>query len=403
MTAEEKSHAENSNTEESLSDQMREEIDLEEIHPNRRIQKWAGVVLLFLILGPITVFILNKIFPPHPPVFHRQVVQVIRIRSRQMYHKATIPAGIRSFRETIIYAHVPGYLKTLNVDKGDYVHKGQTLAYIQDPELRQALEEKKARVRINYLTYRRIKKVWLAHPSLISEQRVQEKLATYLAAVSAMRHDEALVDYKTIRSPFDGMITHRFVDQGKLISKGTLETTSIQPIVTLEQVTTLRAYVWVPADIAPQIRRGQKVIAKFSGLPGQVFIGRVTRYDAEENPRTRTMRTEVDIENPKLVIHPGMYGQFTFYLKKFNGAILIPGMAIRKEKGKGFSVAIVRNGQIHIQPVETGIDNGDWIQIKSGLSPGDKVVMMGKWHVGEGQKVRDISYKGIPFRAARQL
>lgn len=190
---------------------------------------------------------------------------------------------------------------------------------------------------------------------------------------------------------------------GKLISRGTMETTSIQPIVTLEQVTTLRAYVWVPADIAPQIRRGQKVIAKFAGLPGQVFTGRVTRYDAEENPRTRTMRTEVDIENPKLVIHPGMYGQFTFYLKKFDGAILIPGMAIRKEKGKGFTVAIVRNGQVHIQPVETGIDNGDWIQIKSGLVPGDKVVMMGKWHVAEGQKVRAIPYKGIPFRAARQL
>jgi RND family efflux transporter MFP subunit len=403
LTTEEKARTDHSNDEEPLSDQMREEIDLEEVQPNRKIQKWAGIVLLVLILGPVTVFVLNKIFPPHPPVFHRQVVQVIRIRSRQMYHKATIPAGIRSFRETIIYAHVPGYLKTLNVDKGDYVHKGQTLAYIQDPELRQALEEKKARVRINYLTYRRIKKVWLSHPALISEQRVQEKLAAYLASVSAMRHDEALVDYKTIRAPFDGMITHRFVDQGKLISRGTMETTSIQPIVTLEQVTTLRAYVWVPADIAPQIRRGQKVIAKFAGLPGQVFTGRVTRYDAEENPRTRTMRTEVDIENPKLVIHPGMYGQFTFYLKKFDGAILIPGMAIRKEKGKGFTVAIVRNGQVHIQPVETGIDNGDWIQIKSGLVPGDKVVMMGKWHVAEGQKVRAIPYKGIPFRAARQL
>lgn len=63
----------------------------------------------------------------------------------------------------------------------------------------------------------------------------------------------------------------------------------------------------------------------------------------------------------------------------------------------------MRNGQVHIQPVETGIDNGDWIQIKSGLVPGDKVVMMGKWHVAEGQKVRAIPYKGIPFRAARQL
>jgi RND family efflux transporter MFP subunit len=401
--SEERKSSGDASSEDNVSEEMRHEINLQDIPDNHKIQKWAGVILFLLIIGPFSIFVLNKIFPAHPPKFPPQIVQVIRVRSRQMYHKVTIPAGIRSFRETVIYAHVPGYLKVLNVDKGDYVHKGQILAYIQDPELRHSLEEKKARVRINYLTYKRIKKVWLTHPSLISKQRVQEKLAAYISAVSNMRRYEALVDYKTIRAPFDGMITHRFIDQGKLISQGTDQTKSIQPIVTLEQVTTLRAYVWVPADIAPQIRRGQKVIAKFSGLPGMLFDGRVTRYDNEENLRTRTMRSEVDIENPKFIIHPGMYGQFTFYLSKINRAILIPGMAIRKEKDKGYSVAVVRDGKIHLQPVEIGIDNGNWVQIKSGLLSGDKVVMMGKWHVDEGQKVNAIAYKAVPFRPARQL
>ncbi|MHB1925657.1 MAG: efflux RND transporter periplasmic adaptor subunit [Leptospirillum sp.] len=388
---------------EVLPEHFREEVDLDKVSHNPRIQKWAAGILIFLIVVPIVVFVLNKIFPMKQTKKPLQVVQVLRLRSRTMYHKVTIPAGIRSFRQTIIYAHVPGYLKTLNVDKGDYVHKGQILAYIQDPELRQALEEKKARVRISYLTYRRIKKVWLSHPALISEQRVQEKLAAYLAAVSAMRHDEALVDYKTVRAPFDGMITHRFVDQGKLISRGTEQTASIQPIITLEQVKTLRAYVWVPADVAPHIRRGQRVVARFAGLPGQSFVGRVTRFDAEENKRTRTMRTEVDFDNKDLVVHPGMYGQFTFYLKKLHQAILVPGGAIRSEKGKGLSLAIVEDGVVHIRKIKIGIDNAIWAQIESGVKAGDQVVMMGKWHVHEGQKVRSIPYRGVPFRPARQL
>ncbi|MHB8421957.1 MAG: efflux RND transporter periplasmic adaptor subunit [Leptospirales bacterium] len=386
-----------------IPEDWKQEIDLSRVEPDHRIQGWAGGILLVLIISPVIIFLYNHFFPPKPPVFPLQIVQYVKIRARQMYHKVTIPSGIRSFRQTIIYAHVPGYLKTLNVDKGDFVHKGQTLAYIQDPELQQSLEQKKAEVRIRYLTYRRIKRVWLSHPSLISEQRVQEKLAGYLASVSSMRHDEALVAYKTIRAPFDGMITHRFVDQGKLISQGTEQTVSVQPIVTLEQVDTLRAYVWVPSDVAPHIRRGQKVFARFAGLPGKTFEGRVTRFDAEENQKTRTMRTEVDIKNPNLEIHPGMYGQFTFYLEKLPRAILVPGSAIRSEKGKGLTVATVLDGVVHIRPISIGIDNANWVQIDSGLSPGDRVVILGKWHVHEGEKVRAIPYKGMPFRPARQL
>lgn len=387
----------------AIPEDWKKEIDLSSLEPDRRILRWAGGILLFLIVSPIIIFLYNHFFPAKPPVFPLQIVQYVKIRARQMYHKVTLPSGIRSFRQTVIYAHVPGYLKTLNVDKGDFVHKGQILAYIQDPELQQSLAQKRAAVRIRYLTYRRIKRVWLSHPSLISEQRVQEKLAGYLASVSAMRHDEALVEYKTIRAPYDGMITHRFVDQGKLISQGTEQTASIQPIVTLEQVSTLRAYVWVPSDVVPHIRKGQKVFARFAGLPGKTFEGRVTRFDSEENLKTRTMRTEVDIENKDLMIHPGMYGQFTFYLEKLPKAILIPGSAVRSEKGKGLTVATVENGIVHIRPISIGIDNANWVQINSGLSPGDRVVIMGKWHVHEGEKVRAIPYKGVPFRPARQL
>ncbi len=403
MTEEEKHQSEQDAGGEKLPEHFHEEVDLDQIPPDRKIRLWAGSLLALIIVVSMTIFVWNKIFPAKKAPPPMQVVQVIRVRARSMFHKVTLPAGIRSFRETIIYAHVPGYLKTLNIDKGDYVHKGQVLAYIQDPELRQALEEKKARVRIAYLTYRRIKKVWLSHPALISEQRVQEKLAEYIAAVSAMRHDAAVVDYKTIRAPFDGVVTHRFVDQGKLISQGTNQTLSIQPIVTLEQVTTLRAYVWVPADVAPQVRRGQRVLARFSGLPGQTYEGRVTRFDFEENKRTRTMRTEVDFENKDLVIHPGMFGQFTFYLVKMNRAIIVPGATIRSEKNKGLSVAIVQDGVVHIRPVKIGIDDGDWVEIESGLSAGDHLIMMGKWHIHDGQRVRSIPYRSVPFRPARQL
>ena len=388
---------------ESFRPEWREEIDLTDVHLSPLARRIVLVVFAVLIVGPLLVFGYYFIFPPKPPAQPLQTVQVLPVRLRTLHHKVTIPAGIESFRKAVLYAHVPGYLKILNVDKGDYVHQGQVLAYIQDPELYQTYQRSIARVRIADITYHRIKRVWLDHPALISKERVQQKLALYLKAVAEMRHEEALISYKTIAAPFDGMITHRYVDPGKLISEGTNATATAQPIVTLEKVDTLRAYVWVPADVAPQIRRGQKVEVHFAGLPHQTFWGRVTRYDFAENQRTRTMRTEVDMENPGFVIHPGMYGKFTFYLQRYPDAILIPGMAVMARRDKPYSVMIVKGGKALEVPVTLGIDNAKWVQVLSGLSAGDQLVMAGKWHVHSGEKVRAVPYKPVPFRPARQL
>jgi RND family efflux transporter MFP subunit len=287
------------------------------------------VVLLTLIIAPLIVVIYQYFHPPKKLARPLQTVQYVRVRSQDFVHKVTIPASIHSFRKAVIMAHVPGYLRVLNVDKGDTVRKGQVLAIIADPELRQTLKKDQAKEKIARLTFLRIQQVWADHPKLISKERVQEKEASYKMAKAQVIHDEALMDYRTIRAPFDGMVTQRFVDPGKMISIGTTHTDSVQPIVTVERINKLRAYVWIPAEVAPLIKRGQDVEVVFSGLPGRVFRGTVTRFDFEENLRTRTMRTEVDFDNHDLSIHPGMYGEFSFSIGHSKKALLIPVFAFR--------------------------------------------------------------------------
>ncbi len=388
---------------ESFRPEWVNEVDLFDIHLPRLARNIVLTIFAVLIIGPVLVFSYYWVFPPTPPKIPKETVQIIKIRLRTLRHKVTVPAGIESFRKTILYAHVPGYLKFLNVDKGDYVHKGQVLAYIQDPELYQTYQRTVARVRIADLTYHRIKHVWLDHPALISKERVQQKLASYLKSVAEMRHEEALIAYKTIAAPFDGMITQRFVDPGKLLSEGTNATTTAQPIVTIEQIDFLRAFVWVPADVAPIIKRGQKVEVHFSGLPGKTFWGRVARYDFAEDQKTRTMRTEVDLDNPGFEIHPGMYGKFTFYLEEFKDAVVIPGMAIMARRDKPYSVMTVKDGKALEVPVTLGIDNAKWVQVLTGLSAGDQLVLAGKWHVHSGESVNVVPFKPVPFRPATQL
>ena len=388
---------------ESFRPEWKNEIDLHDVHFPNKVRQ--GILAFFFIMigGPVVLFAYKWLNPPKPPVIPLPTVQVMAVRFRTLHHKVTIPAAVESFRKAVLYAHVPGYLKYLNVDKGDYVHKGQVLAYIQDPELYQSYLRTVAKVRIADLTYPRIKRVWLDHPALIAKERVQQKFAIYLKTVAEMRHEEALLSYKTIAAPFDGMITERFVDPGKLLSQATEATATAQPIVTIEKVDTLRAYVWIPADVSPLIRRGQKVEVHLAGLPNRTFWGRVTRFATTENPTTRTMRTEVDMDNPDLAVHPGMYGKFTFYLEKYRDSIVIPGMAVMARRDKPLSVMIVRDGKALEVPISIGIDNAKWVQVLSGLTAGDRIVVAGKWHVHSGEPVRAVPMKPVPFRPARQL
>jgi RND family efflux transporter MFP subunit len=398
---------ENPNTEEhhpeEFNPEWKEEIDLSKVEVTRRDRMRILFVLLTLIITPVILLVYHVLNPSKKVVRPLQTVQYVRVRSQDFLRKVTLPASIHSFRKAVIMAHVPGYLRVLNVDKGDLVRKGQVLAIIADPELRQVLKKDQAKEKIARLTFLRIQQVWSDHPKLISKERVQEKEASYKMAKAQVAHDEALMDYRTIRAPFDGMVTQRFVDPGKMISIGTSHTDSVQPIVTLERVNKLRAYVWVPAQVAPLVKKGQSVEVSFSALPGRIFRGTVTRFDFEENLRTRTMRTEIDFDNHDLAIHPGMYGEFSFVLGHSKNAILIPGFAIRARIGKPMEVVVVDHGVAHIRPIEVEVDNGNWVKVSKGLNPGDRVVVMGRWHVREGQHVHAIPRRVIPYRPARQL
>ena len=388
---------------EEFNPEWKGEIDLSKVEITRRDRITILVVLLILIITPVILLIYHMLNPPKKLAGSLQTVQYIRVRSQDFIRKVTLPASVHSFRKAVIMAHVPGYLRVLNVDKGDLVRKGQVLAIIADPELRQTLREDQAKEKIAHLTFLRIQQVWGDHPELISKERVQEKEAAYKMAKAQVAHDEALMDYRTIRAPFDGMVTQRFVDPVKMISMGTSHTDSVQPIVTVERVNKLRAYVWVPAQVVPLVKRGQAVEVRFSGLPGRVFRGTVTRFDFEEDLRTRTMRTEIDFKNHDLAIHPGMYGEFSFSLGHSKNAILIPGFAIRSRVGKPLTVVVVDHGVAHIRPIEVEVDNGNWVKVSKGLNPGDRVVVMGRWHVREGQPVHAIPRRVIPYRPARQL
>ena len=126
-----------------------------------------------------------------------------------------LPATIRGFDETDIYAKVPGYLKTLKVDKGDRIHKGQLLAILTSPELDQQVANARANYNLALITDQRNQA--LVHAQVIPQQTADESHGAMLQAKATLAQDVANQQYETITAPFDGIVTARYIDPGHLV------------------------------------------------------------------------------------------------------------------------------------------------------------------------------------------
>ena len=250
--------------------------------------------------------------PPAAP----QVV-VIRPQRGAATRTITLPGDVVGYYQSALYAKVTGYLKDILVDKGDRVKKGAVLANIEVPELRQRLDRARSNLQIQRLTYDRLERVWKGDPRLVAREDVDIAYSKFQQARAAANELAAMVAYTQIVAPFDGIVTERFVDPGALIRAGGQDSAtapmvgtssaggSAAPVVSVADISKLRIYVYVPQDAVGHIRVGMPVLVEFRELAGHPYAARVARFAHSLDLATRTMLTEIDIDNSKGEIYPG--------------------------------------------------------------------------------------------------
>jgi membrane fusion protein (multidrug efflux system) len=314
----------------------------------------------------------------------RRTVVVVRPQRGDIVRSITLPGDLVGLYQSTLYAKVTGYLKTISVDKGDWVKNGQVLAEIEVPELQQRLARANADLQVQHLTYQRLEQVWKSDPRLVARQDVDIAQGKYLEAKAQMDELEAMVSYTRIVAPFDGVITGRFVDPGALIKAGgeqqaTAEqgsaspNTGTSPVLSLARIDTMRTYVYAPQDAVGSIRRGMPATLTLADLPGRSFEGVVTRYSNSLDLGTRTMLTEIDLKNPRKELYPGMYANVTLELERHRDALKLPESAIG-DSSDGKYVMVAQDGKLRKQEVTVGINNGKSAEIVSGLNSGEAVV-----------------------------
>ena len=307
----------------------------------------------------------------------------------------TLPGDLAGYYQSTLYAKVTGYLKTISVDKGDWVKAGQVLAEIEVPELGERLERARADMHVQKITYDRLQQVWKSDPRLIARQDVDVANGKYQEAKAQLDELSALEQYTKITAPFDGVITARFVDPGALIrASGGSDSEpgagqNQSAVLSEAMIARMRTYVYAPQGVIGLIRRGMPAQLTVQDFPGRVFNGTVTRFATSLDLSTRTMLTEVDIDNPERQLYPGMYANVTLQLETHAGAIEVRDSAVATGPD-GSYVYVVRDGVLDRVPVTTGIRSGTSVEIVSGLKGGEQVVSALDPGLSDGQMVKAI-------------
>jgi RND family efflux transporter MFP subunit len=315
-------------------------------------------------------------------------VAVARVDREDLFKAVTVPAEFRPYTEVELHAKVSGYLQRIAVDFGDRVKAGQLLATLEVPELRDELNnalatERKAEADYAdaHLVYSRLLTVNREHPNLVAQQDLdtaQAKDSTTSAAVAAAKADvekyQTLLAYTRITAPFDGVITRRYADPGTLIQAGTSSDTQSMPLVRLSDNYRLRLDFPVTVEYVKDIRLGEPVEVRVESLGGKSFSGKIARYTGRVNEATRTMTAEIEVDNPRLDLMPGMYASVILRVEQRPGALAIPTEAISAgSRGKVFVVNA--RHEIESRSITLGLETPTRYEVVAGLRENDLVVI----------------------------
>lgn len=308
-----------------------------------------------------------------------------------------LPGNTQAFNDTPIYARTNGYLKAFFVDIGQHVRKGQLMAIIETPEIDEQLQVSQANLKsaqadLNLATTTSNRYQNLLKEDSVSKQETDvavsgaaARQAAVEAAQANVRRLQELQSFERVYAPFDGVVTARNTDIGALIDAGS---GSAQPrdLFRISAIGRLRVFVPVPEVYAPAIEDGETAALTLDEYPGQPFEGHVERNSSSIDPNSRTLNVEVDVNNTSGKLLPGAYVFVHFKLPQARQMVSVPANALLF-RAEGLRVGLVRNGRVHLQPVTIGKDNGSTLQIATGLSGSDTVILNPADSLAEGQQV----------------
>jgi RND family efflux transporter MFP subunit len=363
---------------------------------------------------------------------------VVPVQRHNVGSMLTIAGEFKAFQDVDVHAKVAGYIRKIYVDVGDHVKAGQTLAVLEVPELQAQLGGAEAALRAAqeqirraqgdvqraqsahaaaHSAYTRLKQAADSRACLVAQQEVDDAQAKDLGSEGQVASAEAelssakqqmevsqanqkqyaaLSGYTQITAPFTGVITNRFADTGALVAAGTSSSTQAIPVVRLAQVSVLRLVLPIPESVAAQIHLGDVVNVRVQALDRDLR-GKVSRFADSLDIQTRTMVTEIDVENRDGRLMPGMYTETKLSLREKKNALTVPLEAVARNGDDATVLVLSAQNKIEERHIRLGAEDNQRVEVAAGLSENERVIIgnRSQFRVGEAVQPKEINVTAV--------
>jgi len=372
---------------------------------------WLWALLAFLL---VAIVIISGVLPriQARATLNRETqemaiptVAVIHPKKSAPTQEVVLPANVQAFIDAPIYARTTGYLRKWYVDIGKHVKAGQLLAEIETPEVDQQLRQARAdlataeaNVHLAQITAERY--AGLLKTDSVSKQDADNAESDFAAKKAIVQSGEAnvkrledLQSFERVYAPFEGVITARNTDIGALIDPGSSGGVRTE-LFHISQPGKLRVYVNVPEAYSQAAKPGLTADLALAEFPNRRFQGTLVRTASAIDPSARTLLVEISVDNPTGELLTGSYAEVHLKLPSPQSSLILPVDTLMF-RAEGLRVVVVdNNGQTDLRPITIGHDFGSEVEVVSGLTGDETVVVNPPDSIEAGQKVRVVAQAG---------
>jgi RND family efflux transporter MFP subunit len=315
-------------------------------------------------------------------------VEIVPVAAGASTRDVRLLGDVHPFATVTLYGKVSGYLTSITVDKGDTVKAGQIIAVIASDETDRQYDSALA----DLANKRRLaaRSHALEAQQFASREAMQTADTNLRMAEETVSEDATLRSYETLRAPFAGTVTARFVDPGALIQNSETNQTSNQPIVTIADARRLRVYVHVDQRDAPFLHVGDAALIADAANPARRIAARVARTSGALDPATRTLLVEMDLDNASGFLLPGSFVDVTLKLPT-EAYPQVPAGALVLRGARPYLAAIGADDRVHFEPIRIASTDGSTVDIAEGAKVGERVALNLPSTLAEGAKLQPVA------------
>jgi RND family efflux transporter MFP subunit len=333
-------------------------------------------------------------------------VDVSTVGRSEVVDYVTVVGNLIGKATVDVVPRVAGRLETVNVQLGDRVTRGQTVAKLEDRAIREQVNQVRANIEVNQATLKaRENDAVVAKNSLdrartsferglLSQQGLEDAEARYNSAISQVtvaqaqlvstqaRLDELSVTLSdtSVVSPVDGFVGRRNLDSGAFAGGNT-------PIISVVDIGIVRMVANLVEKDFRRVQAGAPALVEVDAFPGEQFTGHVSRVAPVFDPATRTATMEIEVPNPGYRLKPGMYARVRLTAERKPDALTVARAAVVDVQGRR-GVYVIEEGDIaRFREVQTGLSDTERIEILSGVPEGTRVVTTGALAIRDGERI----------------